>query len=82
MKRKQIGILMMVFLLVTLGGRCKKEEPANDTTGSIATITAVDTTPTGGTVTTATIALAAPDQQFVLDAAAAILAEAAYSKTT
>jgi putative membrane protein len=81
MKRKKIEILiLLVIVVIAVVAGCKKQEPVNDT-APVATITAVDTTPTGGTVATATIALTAPDKQFILDAATAILAETAYSKT-
>jgi putative membrane protein len=81
MKRKKIEILILLLIVViAVAAGCKKQEPVNDT-APVATITAVDTTPTGGTVTTATIALTPPDKQFILDAAAAIIGEAAYSKT-
>jgi putative membrane protein len=80
MKRTQIGILVLIAVIVLVSA-CKKAEPAPSDTGPVATVTAVDTTPTGGTVATATIALVPPDQQFVLDATAAILGEAAFSKT-
>ncbi len=81
MKRKKFEILILLLIVViAVAAGCKKQEPVNDT-APVATITAVDTTPTGGTVATATIALTAPDKQFILDAATAILAETAYSKT-
>jgi putative membrane protein len=81
MKRKKIEILILLLIVImAVAAGCKKQEPVNDT-APVTTITAVDTTPTGGTVTTATIALTPPDKQFILDATTAILAEAAYSKT-
>jgi putative membrane protein len=78
--RKQIVVVILIALAAAAGCK-KKEEPPTDTGTPVATITAVDTTPTGGTVATATIALNEPDKQFVVDAATAIIDEAAFAKT-
>jgi putative membrane protein len=76
MKRKQIEILVLIVMVILAGACRRKEEPV-----PVETATVVDTTPTGGTIATATIALTEPDRRFVLDAAAAVLGEAAFAKT-
>ena len=76
MKRKHIAILLLFVLAAGFGG-CKKEK----TEEPVATITAVDTTPTGGTVATTTVPLNEADRKFILDAATFILGEIAYAST-
>jgi putative membrane protein len=73
-----ILILTAVVCVAALTTTCKKKE---DETVPVATVTAVDTTPTGGTVATATIALTPPDTQFCIDAGTALLAEIAFART-
>ena len=76
MKRRHIAILLLFVLAAGFGG-CKKET----TEEPVATITAVDTTPTGGTVATTTVPLNEADRKFILDAATFILGEIAYAST-
>ena len=76
MKRKHIATLLLLVLATGFGG-CKKEE----TEEPVATITALDTTPTGGTVATTTVPLNEADSKFILDAATFILGEIAYAST-
>ena len=76
MKRKYVAILLLFVLAAGFGG-CKKEKAEEP----VATITAVDTTPTGGTVATTTVPLNEADSKFILDAAAFILGEIAYAST-
>jgi putative membrane protein len=76
MKRKHIAILLLFVLAAGFGG-CKKEK----TEEPVATITALETTPTGGTVATTTVPLNEADRKFILDAATFILGEVAYAST-
>lgn len=76
MKRKHIVILLLLVLAAGFGG-CKRDE----TEEPVATITAVDTTPTGGIVATTTVPLNEADRKFILDAATFILGEIAYAST-
>jgi len=77
MKRRQIAFLMLLVLAASFGG-CKKEKTEEQ---PVATITAVDTTPTGGTVATTTVPLNEADSKFILDAATLLLGEIAYAST-
>jgi putative membrane protein len=76
--RKSLYVVIAALVVTLSLASCKKNEPATDT-GPI-TATVVDTTPTGGTVVTATI-FNDPDKAFVLDASAAVLAELEYART-
>jgi putative membrane protein len=76
MKRKHIALLLLLVLAAGFGG-CKKEK----TDEPVATITAVDTTPTSGTVATTTVPLNQADSKFILDAATFTLGEIAYAST-
>lgn len=76
MKRKHLAILLLLVLAAGFGG-CQKEK----TEEPVATITAVDTTPTGGTVATTTVPLNEADSKFILDAATFVLGEIAYATT-
>ena len=46
----------------------------------VATVTAVDTTPTGGTIAVGTVALVPADQAFVMSAGAAMLGEIDFAR--
>lgn len=76
MKRRHLAILLLLVLAAGFGG-CQKEK----TEEPVATITAVDTTPTGGTVATTTVPLNEADSKFILDAATFVLGEIAYATT-
>ena len=49
MKRRQIEVLALIAA-VSLWAACHRNEPATDTGTPVATVTSVDTTPTGGTI--------------------------------
>jgi putative membrane protein len=76
--RRLFPILVAVIVVAMVAVACHKE---NKEEVPVATATVVDTTPTSGTIATATIVLNSPDRQFVLDAGAAILAEIGFAKT-
>lgn len=76
---RYVAILLLLVLAAGFGG-CKKEDKQK-TEEPVATITAVDTTPTGGTVATTTVPLNEADSKFILDAATLILGEIAYAST-
>jgi putative membrane protein len=81
MSYKRIESIILIAVIALAIGCKKHDEPASDTATTVATVTAVDTTPTGGTVATGTIALTEPDRQFVVDAANAILGEMTFAKS-
>jgi predicted outer membrane protein len=81
MKRNAIVILAAVMLIVSLTTACKKTETTTTTEAPVVTLTAVDTTPSGGTVATATMVLNEPDKQFSIDAAAGLIGEIEFAKT-
>lgn len=75
-------LLVLIALILTIGCRKKEATTATDTTGTpVATITEIDTTPTGATVAVTTIELVPVDKQFVLDAGTALINEIEYAKT-
>jgi putative membrane protein len=77
MMKQHRFLILIALLTIVLPTSCKKRKDEVP----VATVTAVDTTPTSATVATATVVLNSPDRQFVLDAGAAILAEIAFAKT-
>ena len=81
--RCRIWFSVFTLTILIAATACKKNEPSNTSTdtGPVATITAVDTTPTGGTVAVGTVALVPADQAFTMAAGAAMLAEIDFAKT-
>jgi putative membrane protein len=79
MRLRRLVLLVTLVLLVIAVAACRKEEPATGT--AVATVTEVEATPTATSIATTTIVLNDPDKQFVLDAAALLLAESDFART-
>lgn len=81
--RCRIWFSCFTLTILIAASACKKSEAPSTSTepGPVATVTAVDTTPTGGTVVTGTVAIVPVDQAFVVAAGVAMLAEIDFAKT-
>jgi putative membrane protein len=80
MRRRKTFLILLIAALLLIPA-CKRDEAETTTDTPVVTATAVDTTPTGGTVVTATVALEEADRQFVIDATTMLLGEIEFAKT-